>query len=226
MKENNSHENHRQRMREDFKNTGFENWHEHKVLEYLLFRARPRVDTNELAHKLIDACGSFADVFRAPKEMLTGVPGIGKETAEYVREMGEFVRYYNGKRFDADRLVLGSENCKNYLLNLFDGKEREYFYMICLDARSRILYRDLIFEGSFESMDLDISKIIRLAVKCDASYVVLAHNHPSGIAKPSAADITSTQTVERVLQMCGIKLLDHIIVAGGKCAGMSKYLSP
>ncbi len=226
MGEKNLHSGHRARMRKDFSLNGFSNWHEHNVLEFILHKGLPRVDTNEIAHKLINECGGFAEVFRAPKEQLTSVMGIGNETAEYIHMLGEFVHYYNGVRFDINRLVLDSETCEGYMLNLFDGKEREYFYMICLDARSRIIYRELLFEGSFESMDVDISKIIRVAVKCDASYVVFAHNHPSGIAIPSNADIVSTRTIERSLAMCGIKLLDHIIVVDGKCVSMrSKYLN-
>ena len=216
----NVHAGHRARMRADFEQDGFKNWHDHKVLEYLLHRVIPRADTNEMAHELINQCGGFAEVFRASKKKLTDVFGIGNEAAEYIHMLGEFVSYYNGVRYDINRLTLDSDSCENYLLNLFDGLERENFYMICLDAKSRILYKRRIFEGSFESLDVDITQIVRIAVKCDASFVVLAHNHPSGIAKASHADIVSTQAVERALTMAGIKLLDHIVVAGGKCVSV------
>lgn len=216
----NLHAGHRKRMRADFEQDGFKNWHDHKVLEFLLHRVIPRADTNETAHRLIDECGGFAEVFKASKEKLTDIVGVGEETAAYIRTLGEFVNYYNGVRYDTNRLTLDSESCENYLLNLFDGLERENFYMICLDARNRIIYKRCVFEGSFESMDIDITQIVRIAVKCDASFVVLAHNHPSGIAKASNADIVSTQAVERALTMAGIRLLDHIIVANGKCVSI------
>lgn len=221
----NLHAGHRERMREDFRNGGFKNWHEHKVLEFLLQRVIPRADTNEMAHLLINECGGFAEVFRAPKEKLTDVMGVGGETAFYIQELGEFVRYYNGVRFDINRMTLDGETCADYLLNLFDGLERENFFMICLDAQSRILYKRRIFEGNFESLDVDITQIVRLAVKCDASFVVLAHNHPSGIAKASNADIVSTKAIERALTLAGIRLLDHIVVANGKCVSIkNEYL--
>lgn len=226
MADKNVHEGHRKRMREDFKLTGFNNWHEHKVLEFFLHKCLPRVDTNEIAHDLINTFGGFANVFKAPKELLMKVDGVGETTAEYILMLGKFVRYYNRTRFDVNRDVLDSDTCEDYMLDLFDGKEREYCYMICLNARNHVLLNEQLFEGNFESVDLDISKIVRTAVNCDASYVVLAHNHPSGIAKPSNADIVSTQVVEHTLQLCGMKLLDHIIVANGKCVSMrSGYLS-
>lgn len=216
----NLHAGHRKRMRKDFELEGFKNWHEHKVLEYLLHRVIRRADTNETAHSLIDGCGGFAEVFRASKEKLTDIMGVGEETAEYIHMLGEFVKYYNGVRYDVNRLTLDDESCEGYMLNLFDGLERENFYMICLDSKHRILYKRLVFEGSFASMEIDITQIVRIAVKCDASFVVLAHNHPSGIAKASNADIVSTKAVERALTMAGIRLLDHIIVADGKCVSI------
>lgn len=225
-KNNNLHAGHRKRMRDDFKISGFEGWSEHKVLEYLLHKAIPRVDTNEIAHRLINECGDFAGVFRASKEMLVSVVGIGSETAEYIHMLGELITYYNRLRYDINRLELNSETCEGYMLDLFDGVERENFYMLCLDPRNCILYKRQIFEGNFESMDIDITQIIRIAVKCDASYVVLAHNHPNGIAKASNADIVSTQAIDRALAMAGIKLLDHIIVADGKCVSIkNEYIA-
>ena len=223
-KKKNVHAGHRKRMRKDFEYDGFSNWHDHKVLEYLLHRVIPRADTNETAHNLINECGGFAKVFHAPKEKLTEIIGVGEETAMYIREMGEFIKYYNGIRYDVNHLVLDSDSSEKYMLNLFDGVERENFYIIGLDAQNRILYKRRMFEGSFDSMDIDITQIVRVAVKCDASYVVLAHNHPSGIAHASNADITATQTIERALSLAGIRLLDHIIVADGKCVSVrSEY---
>lgn len=225
MKTNN-HKGHRKRMREDFSKTGFDTWQKHKVLEYLLYYTIPVADTNDTAHDLIRKCGSFEKVFKTQKKRLMEVNGVGEKTADYLMMLGEFVKFYNKVRYDTDTFTLNSDNSEGYLLNLFDGKQRECFFMICLDSQNHILHQEMIFEGSFESMEVDISKIIRTAVKNEASYVVFAHNHPSGIAIPSNADIVSTQAIERTLHMSGIKLLDHIIVANGKCTSMRKgYLS-
>ncbi len=216
----NIHERHRERLRAEFANGGFKDWHEHKTLEYILQYSRPRVDTNEIAHNLINACGGFAEVFKASDEVLMSVDGVGSKTVEYIHMLGEFVRYYNGVRFEANRLELNSESCCEYLLNLFDGKSREYFYMICLDSRSRILYCGALFEGGFDNMDVDTSKIVRTAVLYDAAYVVFAHNHPSGIAKPSNNDIITTHVIERALKYVNVEVRDHIIIALGKCSSM------
>lgn len=220
VKKENVHKGHRKRMKEDFEVMSFDIWHEHEVLEYMLQMALPRVDTNETAHNLIKKCGGFANVFRASKKQLTDVYGVGEKAAEYLHTLGEFVHYYNRRRFDLNREVLDSGTCQKYMLDVFDGKEREHFYVICLDSNNRVIAKMEEVEGGFDSIDIDVPKIVRFAVMNDAPNVVLAHNHPSGILKASNADIVSTQTVARVLLMCGITLVDHIIVAGGQCMSM------
>ena len=84
--------------------------------------------------------------------------------------------------------------------------------------------QEMLFEGSFESVELDVAKVLRSAVKSDASQVVFTHNHPSGILKPSNADLVTTQALEHTLFFAGIKMLDHIIVADGKCMSILPYL--
>ncbi len=216
----NIHLHHRKRMREEFSRTGFKGWQKHRVLEYLMFHTIPVADTNKLAHNLINEFGGFENVFSADKNELTEIDGVGPKTAEYLCMLGEFVRYFNEVKYNKESYVLDTETSGEYFRDLFADESRECFYVICLDPQSHILNRRRISEGSFESMDIDVSRIMRIAVKCNAASVVLAHNHPSGIAKASQADIVSTQAVERALLMGGISLLDHIIFADGKCVSM------
>ncbi|MGN0106568.1 MAG: RadC family protein [Hominilimicola sp.] len=216
----NNHLHHRQRMREEFAQTGFKGWPKHKVLEYLMYYTIPVADTNDMAHDLIRKSGGFTNVFHASKEELKDVDGVGEKTAGYLRMLGEFVKYYNNVIYDKDTFVLDSNTSEQYFRDLFAGHSRECFFIICLDPQNHILNSERISEGSFESMDIDVSRIMRIAVKCNAASVVMAHNHPSGIAKASQADIVSTQAVERALLMGGISLLDHIIFADGKCVSM------
>ena len=201
----NNHKGHRKRMREDFEKGGFKTWQKHKVLEYLLYNVIPVADTNDIAHNLIKECGGFVNVFHTSKKRLMSIYGVGEKN-------------------NTDVFVLNSETSENYLCNLFDGKSRECCYMICLDPKNRIINQEMLFEGSFESVELDVAKVLRSAVKSEASQVVFTHNHPSGILKPSNADLVTTQALEHTLFFAGIKMLDHIIVADGKCMSILPYL--
>lgn len=221
------HKNHRKRLRREFENAGLMRWQEHVVLEFLLFYAIPRRNTNDIAHSLIERCGGFLNVFSASKEQLMSVKGVGESAADYITALGELIKYINCKKFSDDVFVLNSDRCEKYLINLFDGEKEERFYMICLDTRNRIIYQDVLFEGGFESIELDSVKVARKAVACGAACVVFAHNHPSGVARPSYADIEATRVLEAKLKVVGIGVIDHMIVAGGKCASMRelKYMT-
>ena len=165
----NNHKGHRKRMREDFEKGGFKTWQKHKVLEYLLYNVIPVADTNDIAHNLIKECGGFVNVFHTSKKRLMSIDGVGEKTADYICSLGEFIQYYNTEKYNTDVFVLNSETSENYLCNLFDGKSRECCYMICLDPKNRIINQEMLFEGSFESVELDVAKVLRSAVKYSGS---------------------------------------------------------
>ncbi len=226
MADRNVHKNHRQRMRREFYQTGFKSWHEHIVLEYILYPSIPRRDTNEIAHRLINRCGSFVNVFTSSKELLMSVDGVGEGTADYLCMLGELIKYHTDKKYNNKRLELNSGECEKYLMNLFSDKKQENFYLICLDGGNRILHQEMLFEGGLEATEIDSGRILRIAVRSGAASVVFAHNHPSGVAKPSYTDIETTLKLEAKLRVVGIGLLDHIIVTDLGCASMRdmKYL--
>ena len=96
--------------------------------------------------------------------------------------------------------------------------------MICMDGQNRIIRRDLIFEGNFESVSLDVGSMVRIAVNCDAQKIVLAHNHPSGILLPSDPDILATRVIINAMKLVGVEVEDHIIVTDDGCESMmNKY---
>lgn len=220
----NSHKGHRKRMREDFSKTGFCHWQRHKVLEYLLFYAIPVADTNETAHNLIRNCGGFLNVFRATKSELMQTNGVGEKTADFILALGEFIRYYDNESCNLDVFTLNSETSEKYLKNLFKDKTRECLYMISLDARNRIVGLDLLFEGNFESVELNIPSVSKKATKNNAAKVVFVHNHPTGILSPSDSDLRTTNILKHTLYLVGIELLDHIIVADDMCLSVFNFL--
>ena len=88
------HRNHRQRLKARFENEGLEHFEDHNVLELLLFYVIPRCDTNEIAHMLLQEFGSISNVFNAPVEALSGVPGIGREAAQFIKLIAAVSRRY------------------------------------------------------------------------------------------------------------------------------------
>ena len=219
----NIHSGHRKRLRNRFDKVGFEGWSDHEVLEFLLFSVFRRCDTNALAHRLIDTCGSLGGVFNASQELLMSVDSIGEQAAYYLRTLGAAFAYMNDNIKGGLRLNKG--NIAKYLRRLFAGKKHECFYMIMLDKSMCVLSKQLLFEGDFAHTEVNITEIFRAAVKEDAAHVIAAHNHPSGVLAPSEADISTTRLIQEALTLVDSSLLEHYIVSGSECIGILEYLS-
>lgn len=120
-------------------------------------------------------------------------------------------------------MILNStQRVGEYLLRRYAGEVREVVYALCLDQKGKLLACCRVAEGSGGSADFNVRTVLVSAIRCGASLVVLAHNHPSGLALPSAADQTATEQVQRALGTVGIQLLDHIIVADGDYVSMAQ----
>ena len=197
------HEGHRSRKKEQFRAHGLDAFADHEVLELLLYYAVPRQDTNPIAHRLMEKFGSLDAVFAADRAALEEVEGIGENASTLISLMFPLMR----------RILSDTEQAGAYFLDLFLGEREEKLYEACLDAKGRLLACHLVAEGDAESVQLNMRKIVENALKCGASSVLLAHNHPSGVALPSPADNATTLSVFDALRTVGVELADHIIVA-------------
>lgn len=211
------HAGHRQRFRDRFKNNGLDSFNDHEVLELLLYHCIPRQDTNAIAHRLIDYFGSFANVLEAPSSELVNVLGIGEGAAAYLNLLMETIRRYNIRNIERceDTILDSIQKCSNYLKPLYDGRQYETVYMLCLDAKCKLLSCKKLGEGGINSAAIPIRKIVESAMNLNATSVVIAHNHPSGIAVPSDEDVATTKRLAIALEAVEILLADHLVFADG-----------
>ena len=206
---------HREKMRQRYLKSGLEGFADHEALELLLYYAIPRRDTNPIAHALMERYGSLSAVLTAPVEDLRKVEGVGESAAVWLRLAPQL--YQKARLSDAEQeTVLNSvDRVGAYLLQRFIGERREVVYQLCLDRKGKLLACKRLGEGGVASADLDIRKLMENAILTSASVVILAHNHPSGVALPSGEDYAATTRVQQALATIGVELADHIIVADG-----------
>ena len=207
------HKDHRKHMRERFLREGLDGFTEVQILELLLFYVIPRIDTNPIAHRLIDHFGSLAQVLEAPVEELEKVEGIGPNAALLLSLITAVSRVYAVNRAEKQKILRTIDDCGEYLKSFFIGRRTEVVYLLCLDAKCKVLGCRQVGEGSVNSANVPIRRIVELALGLNASSVVLAHNHPSGLALPSGEDVSTTRRVAAALSTVDIPLVDHIIVA-------------
>lgn len=206
------HDGHRQRLLRRFLEEGLDSFEPHNKLELLLFYAIPRRDTNEIAHRLLNTFGSFSGVLDAPVEDLEKVEGIGPSAAAFLKLLGQTAQAYFIDQQE-DICLDTTQKAGRYLLPRFLGRTHEVVFLTCLDQKCRVLNTALLHEGSVHAAEVNVRKIISTALKFNATGVILAHNHPGGIALPSPEDLATTKRIDQALQLVGVNLMDHIIVA-------------
>lgn len=216
------HSGHRQRIKAQFREFGLEPMSDITALEFLLYYAVPQGDTNPLAHRLLDTFGSFDGVFQASHEDLVKVNGVSDHTASLIRLVPELARRQQIQRADFGRILTNTEMCGEYILPYFFGESQEVVYLLGLDAKCKALGCVKIFEGSVNFAAFSTRRVAEAAMAMKATSVVLAHNHTSGIAVPSREDITTTLTLKKALDMLGILLVDHIVVADNDFVSMAE----
>lgn len=205
------HNGHRQRLKERFLDEGLDHFQEVNALELLLFYCIPRVDTNVLAHELINEFGSFPNVMEASVEELRKVKGIGDNAATFLSLINAANRYYRIKKAEGTDTISKPEQYIAILEPRFAGKRYETVYLLCLDAKSKIICCKQIGEGTATSAAISVRKVVEAALAVNAASVVLAHNHPGGFAMPSKADEESTYRISKALMDVDVRLIDHVI---------------
>ena len=203
------HDGHRQRMRQQFLSHGPQSMADHELLELALFYAIPRRDTNETAHRLLEQFGSLDRVLTAPEQELEQVEGVGQNAAVLLRligAMGDRARQPGRE----EKIVASVDQAGAYFLRLLDGQRTEQLYQLCVDGKGKVLSCRVLSQGQADN-----------ALLSGASGVFLAHNHPSGVALPSRADVQATVQVRDALKRLDIRLIDHIIVADGDYVSMA-----
>lgn len=210
-KPENIHENHRERVRRAYIERGdLSGMHDHQILELILFYAIKRRDVNPLAHRLIDRFGSLKNVLRADVSELCAA-GISESTAVLLKLIGD-VGYAIDRSEVDDRLIESTADALEVCYKLLFRERNECVAVVCLDAKKRIVKIAIKSDGLTDKVNALPKWIVDTALKSGAHAVLLAHNHPSGKARPSGCDNETTAALENLLAQLSIKLYDHVIV--------------
>lgn len=214
---------HRKRAKDRYLKEGLDHFDELYVLELLLFYCVPRKDTKEIARKLLHHFGSIVQVFEASADELKEVPGIGEGIITFLSLRRDAERYYQIQRAKQQEVQLtDSDSFGRYMRHLFSGKRNEQVYLLCLDAKCKVLSCRFLGEGSVNSANISIRRIVETALNTNATMVVLAHNHPGGLAFPSNEDVRTTYLVAQALAAVDVMLVDHLVFTSDDYISMSQ----
>ncbi len=210
----NPHQGHRLRMKDKIRNNGFSGFSDHEVLEVLLYFSISRGNTNTIGHALLQRFGSLSGVLNASVAELCEIPGMGESSALLLRTATELTKRFCMEEATDSRLQFDSIHQLYYHLSAqFIGEHREVVYVMGVNGQFRKLFCELVSQGTVDFCHLDVRDLVELSFRYQANHLILAHNHPQGMAAPSREDMVTTRLIENTLHGLRITLYDHLIVA-------------
>ena len=175
-----------------------------------------------LAGQVLQECGGFAGLLGATPEQLKSIKGLGPAKRAELLAVVEVARRALAQQMHVEPLFDTPQRVKDYLALQLGGRSQEVFAVLFLDAQHRLLRLEEMFRGTLNQTSVYPREVVKRALALNAAAVVLAHNHPSGVAEPSRADEYLTQTLVSALKLVDVRVLDHIVVGLGQVVSMAE----
>jgi DNA repair protein RadC len=168
----------------------------------------------DLARQLISHFGSLNQLFAASQQELSAIHGVGPAKFVQLQAVLEMARRALAEELSLGNAFSSPAAVRDFLRLQLAGLAHEAFFALWLDAQNRLLAAEELFRGSLTQTSVYPREVVKRALWHNAASVVLAHNHPSGVAEPSAADQALTRELRQALALVDVRVLDHFIVAG------------
>ena len=176
----------------------------------------------DLARSLLTHFGSLRSVLTAERHALCNQHGVGPARWAELQAALEIVRRHHLERLQAGPLLGSPRAARDYLIARLRDLPHEVFCCLVLDSRHRLTSCEELFRGTIDGASVHPREVVKQALARNATAVILAHNHPSGIAEPSQADEIITTRLRDALALVEIRLLDHLIIGDGHCTSLAE----
>lgn len=168
----------------------------------------------ELGRDILQHFGSLHGLFGATLNDFSEVHGLGMAKYAQLQAVMELARRAIGEQLQAGASLSSPDLVKRYLRIKLGGQRHESFVVLFVDVKNRLIADKELFRGTLTHTSVYPREVVKAALACNAASVILAHNHPSGVAEPSDADLGLTRTLVTALALVEIRVLDHFVVAG------------
>ena len=192
-----------------------------ELLAIFLRVGRKGMDAKQMAQELIDYFGGLGPLLRADREAFCSAKGLGQAKFCQLQATLELTRRYLDEHLRADDVFTSPEKVMDYLAIQMRDNQREVFAVMLLDTRHRLIELLELFFGTLNSASVYPREVAKVALEKNAAAVIVAHNHPSGSAEPSRADVLITKRLKAALEVVDIKLLDHFVIGKGEVVSLA-----
>jgi len=211
-----------QRPREKLLARGAQALADTELLALLLRTGLKGRDVFALAQDVLEACGGFGALLHQRAQDLVRIKGLGPAKAAELAAVAEIARRALAQQIAAQPVFDAPQKVKDYLALQLGGRSQEVFAVLFLDGQHRLLALEEMFQGTLTQTSVYPREVVKAALRHNAGALVLAHNHPSGLAEPSRADEYLTATLKSALALVDVRVLDHIVVGQGQVVSLAE----
>jgi DNA repair protein RadC len=194
---------------------------EHELLALLFQRGRRSGTAIELAERLLQRFGSLRQLLLADRRELTSVAGLDEASLAILRALPELAKRYFEQSLPPGHTIRSPADTEAFLLARLRDLPHELFCCLYLDNRHRVLGFEELFRGTIDGTSVYPREVVKQALAFNAAAIILAHNHPSGVAEPSQADERITRRLKSDLELVDIRLLDHLVIGDGTSVSLA-----
>lgn len=211
-----------QRPREKLLNLGPETLTDAELLAIFLRTGVAGMNAIELAESLLKQTHSLHNLFNATLSEFSAIKGMGAAKYAQLQAVMELCKRYLKEPCLRETVFDSPDSVRKYLTMKLRGLGHEVFVVLYLDNQNRLIKDEVLFQGTINAASVYPREVVKAALKMNAASLILAHNHPSGIAEPSQADKLITKKLQQALNLIDVQVLDHLIVAGPSCLSFAE----
>ncbi len=211
-----------ERPRERLLKLGAQTLSDAELLALFIGQGLPGCNAVELARRWLDQSGGLAPMLAENRQRFLQKPGAGEARFVLLQAALELGRRYLESELARGSVLDSPRTVERYLKSQLKGAEREHFGCLLLDNQHRVIEWTILFSGTLNAAAVYPREVVRLALLKGAGAIILAHNHPSGVAEPSIADQQITDRLIDALSLVDIRVLDHLIIGDGAAVSFAE----
>jgi DNA repair protein RadC len=193
-----------------------------ELLAIFLRTGIPGKSAVDLARDLLTKLDGLHGLFSASQEQFCSAKGLGVAKFTQLQAVHEMSRRYLEHAMQRSDILTSPETTRRYLKARLYGYPHEVFACLFLDNRHRVIRYEELFHGTIDGASVHPRVVVRQALQINAAAVIFAHNHPSGVAEPSQADVRITARLKEALALVDIRVLDHFIIGEGRGTSLAE----